>query len=183
MRNFDYRVLFETLPEGVFTIDRSFRITSFNASAECISGFRRKGVMGRYCWEVFRANRCRQNCPLKHALDTGETRMDQEVTTFNANGQRQTLLVNVNVMQDEMGAVMGAVESFRSVRIEETGARMADTWDQRLTGIIGQSHAMHSIMARLWDVAQSSANVLISGESGTGKELMARAIHRLSPYR
>jgi len=183
MRSFDYRTLFKTLPEGVFTIDRTFRITSFNPSAERISGFCKDDVMGRHCWEVFRSNRCRKNCPLGHALDTGKTEMDQEVTTYNANGERQTLLVNVNVMQDEDGTILGAVETFRSVRIENANTLIADMWDQRITGIIGKSSVMHSLMYRLSDVAASEANVLISGESGTGKELMARAVHRLSHYR
>ncbi len=183
MTCFDYRTLFETLPEGVFSIDRKFHITSFNQTAERISGFRRREVMGRPCWEVFRANRCRKNCPLGRALDTGETRMDQEVATFNAKGERQILMVNVNVMRDEQGTLLGAVETFRSVRLDDINTLTTDTWDQGITGIIGKSTAMHSVMNRLADVAASEANVLISGESGTGKELVARAIHRLSHYR
>ena len=183
MIRFDYLTLFETLPEGVFAVDREFRITSFNQSAEKISGFNRHDVLGRHCWEVFRSNRCRKNCPLGYALETGETRMDQEVTTFNASGDRQLLLVNVNVMRNDHGTVLGAVETFRSVRIEGAEYISTDLWDQKFTGIIGKSTAMHTIMNRLADVATSEANVLISGESGTGKELMALAIHRLSHHR
>ena len=183
MTCFDYRTLFETLPEGVFSIDRNFRITSFNHTAERISGFRRREVVGRHCWEVFRANRCRQSCPLGHALHTGETRLDQEVTTFNAKGEQQILMVNVNVIRDDNGKILGAVETFRSIRLDDPNPLFADPWDQAITGIIGRSTAMHSVMSRLTDVAVSDANVLISGESGTGKELLARAIHRLSHYR
>jgi len=183
MTYFDYRMLFETLPEGVFSIDRKFRITSFNHTAERISGFNRHDVMGRYCWEIFRSNRCRKSCPLSRALDTGESRMDQEVTTFNANGERQLLLVNVNVVKNDQGTPVGAVETFRSVRLDDTTALSASTWDQGITGIIGKSTVMHSLMGRLADVAATEANVLISGESGTGKELLALAIHRFSHFR
>jgi len=183
MTFFDYRTLFETLPEGVFSIDREFRITSFNHTAERISGFRRHDVMGRYCWEIFRSNRCRKSCPLGRALDTGETRMDQEVTTFYANGERQLLLVNVNVVKDDQGTPVGAVETFRSVRLDDTSSFSVSTWDQEMTGIVGKSTVMHSVMSRLADVAATEANVLISGESGTGKELLALAIHRFSHFR
>jgi PAS domain S-box-containing protein len=183
MTYFDYRTLFETLPEGVFSIDREFRITSFNHTAERISGFNRREVMGRYCWEVFRSNRCRKDCPLSRALDTGESRMDQEVATYNANGERQLLLVNVNVVRDNQGLPVGAVETFRSVCRGDAAALSAATWDQGLTGIIGKSPALHSVMGCLADVATTEANVLISGESGTGKELLARAIHRFSHFR
>ena len=183
MTNFDYRMLFETLPEGVFSIDRNFRITSFNHTAEKISGFSRHDVVGRHCWEIFRSNRCRQNCPLSRALNTGETRLDQEVTAYNANGERQLLLVNVNVVRNNQGVPVGAVETFRSVRLDNASALSASTWDQTITGIVGKSAVMHSVMNRLADVAATEANVLISGESGTGKELLAQAIHRFSPFR
>jgi PAS domain S-box-containing protein len=183
MTCFDYITLFETLPEGVFSVDQEFRITSFNRSAERISGFSRHEAMGRQCWEVFHSDLCRKNCPLKHAITTGEIRMDQEVTTFKANGERQLLLVNVNVMRDNHGTLLGAVETFRSVRVDDSDYILADVWNQEYTGIIGKSSAMHAVMGRLADVAASEANVLISGESGTGKELLARAIHRLSHNR
>jgi len=183
MTCFDYQRLFETLPEGVFSIDRDFRITSFNHAAERISGFSRQDVMGGYCWEVFRSNCCRRGCPMSRALDTGEVSMDQEVSTYNAKGEKQTLLVNVNVVRDDGGVLLGAIETFRSVRLENPGAVSPDLWDQRLTGIVGKSTAMHTVMNRLSEVALTEANVLISGESGTGKELMARAIHRLSQRR
>ena len=183
MTPFDYRKLFETLPEGVFSIDHKFRITSFNQSAERITGYSRDDVLGRQCWDIFQSNRCRQNCPLERALDSGETRMDQEVTTFRASGERQTLLVNVNVMRDDQGVLLGAVETFRSVNLEDVNLIGASVWNQEVNGIIGKSKAMQAVMNRLVDVAVSEANVLISGESGTGKELIARAIHQLSGYR
>ncbi|MFO0909771.1 MAG: sigma-54 dependent transcriptional regulator [Isosphaeraceae bacterium] len=42
---------------------------------------------------------------------------------------------------------------------------------------------MHSVVARLRQIAPTSASVLITGESGTGKELVAKAIHNNSPRR
>jgi two-component system response regulator HydG len=48
-------------------------------------------------------------------------------------------------------------------------------------GVIGSSPAMHSVIAKLRQLAPTSASVLISGESGTGKELAAKAIHINSP--
>jgi two-component system response regulator HydG len=50
-------------------------------------------------------------------------------------------------------------------------------------GVVGNSPAMHSVVARLRQIAPTSATVLITGESGTGKELVAKAIHNNSPKR
>src|SRR5205085_3279305 len=48
-------------------------------------------------------------------------------------------------------------------------------------GVVGNSPKMHDIIAKLKDVAPTSATVLIEGETGTGKELVAKAIHNNSP--
>jgi two-component system response regulator HydG len=50
-------------------------------------------------------------------------------------------------------------------------------------GVVGNSPAMHTVVARLRQIAPTSASVLITGESGTGKELVAKAIHNNSPRR
>ncbi len=49
-------------------------------------------------------------------------------------------------------------------------------------GLIYKSQAMENIMALVPKVAASELTVLITGESGTGKELVARAVHRASPW-
>ncbi|NNG01137.1 MAG: sigma 54-interacting transcriptional regulator [Desulfobacteraceae bacterium] len=183
MSCFDYETIFATLPEGVFTIDPQFRITSFNRMAADITGFNTREVVGQKCWDVFRSDRCRKNCPLGHAMETGETRMDQEINTFNRRGERQILLVNVGVMRNDEGRVLGAIETFRSIRKGPITPTHEGAWDHRITGLVGRSPSMRMIFSRLTDVASSEANVLISGESGTGKELLARAVHRLSAHR
>ncbi|MDR3639448.1 MAG: sigma-54 dependent transcriptional regulator [Isosphaeraceae bacterium] len=50
-------------------------------------------------------------------------------------------------------------------------------------GVIGNSPLMHNVVARLRQIAPTSATVLITGESGTGKELVAKALHNNSPRR
>jgi len=50
-------------------------------------------------------------------------------------------------------------------------------------GVIGNSTAMHAVVARLRNIAATDASVLITGESGTGKELVAKAIHNNGPRR
>jgi two-component system response regulator AauR len=52
-----------------------------------------------------------------------------------------------------------------------------DTLAQRL---IGQSAALNRVRDMIANVADTSANVLITGETGTGKELVARCLHDFS---
>jgi DNA-binding NtrC family response regulator len=48
--------------------------------------------------------------------------------------------------------------------------------------IIGKSPYMLEIFSLIEKVAKHFTSILITGETGTGKEMVARAIHRLSPY-
>ena len=43
--------------------------------------------------------------------------------------------------------------------------------------IVGDSPALREVLARVEQVAQTTATVLLRGETGTGKEMVARAIH------
>lgn len=179
----DYQHVVETLPEGVFTVDDQWRITSFNKTAETITGFSRPDVLGQRCWEIFRADLCRCDCPMAMAMKTGKTRFDQEICTFNRNGERQTLMVNVSVIQNEKGTVVGAVETFRTAMWDTRKNALLGASVYGTKGIVGKSESMQSVFSILPDVAASAASVLICGESGTGKDLIARAIHDMSSRR
>ena len=50
--------ILESISEGVFTVDRNWRITSFNRAAEDITGILRKDACGRFCSEMFRSSMC-----------------------------------------------------------------------------------------------------------------------------
>ena len=45
--------LLDSVPDGVFTVDAEWCITSFNRAAEQITGIRRQEALGRRCCEVF----------------------------------------------------------------------------------------------------------------------------------
>ncbi|MCB2228142.1 MAG: sigma 54-interacting transcriptional regulator [Desulfarculaceae bacterium] len=178
MPRLGYQSLFENLAEGIFTINTRWRITSFNQRAEELTGYRREEVLGRHCWDIFRSDLCGSGCPLRTTLETGVTRMDQDVRMLDKRGGRLGVLVNTSVVRDRTGSVVGAVESFRPLDGLE---QPADQESHSFEEIVGSSEPMRRLFDMLPDVAASEASVLISGESGTGKELFARAIHAQSP--
>ncbi|MBX7193104.1 MAG: sigma 54-interacting transcriptional regulator [Sandaracinaceae bacterium] len=53
----------------------------------------------------------------------------------------------------------------------------------RFGRLVGRSHVMKKLFARLDKAARSEATVLVLGETGTGKELVAESIHQASPRR
>jgi DNA-binding NtrC family response regulator len=54
---------------------------------------------------------------------------------------------------------------------------------REITGIVGETDAVHQVLERVLQIAPVHSTVLVTGESGTGKELVARGIHALSPRR
>ncbi|MCP3873419.1 MAG: PAS domain-containing protein [Desulfobacteraceae bacterium] len=175
----DYRHLFDGLPEGVFTIDTQWRINSFNAQAEQLTGFKKEQVIGKFCWQVFQSGRCRHECPFADIFNQGDSCESQEMTIVNHKGSIKKILVNVAPLKDENGTLVGGIESF-SLAQKASGKTIPFQVMKPFEGMVGKSKAMKMIFDKLPDIAQSPVSVLITGESGTGKELIARAIHNLS---
>jgi DNA-binding NtrC family response regulator len=64
------------------------------------------------------------------------------------------------------------------------GRRLIDRRRLRaVTGIVGETDAMHEVIERIVQIAPVNSTVLVTGDSGTGKERVARGIHALSPRR
>jgi PAS domain S-box-containing protein len=174
----EFDALFENLAEAVFTINNRWRITGFNRRAEEVTGFNRQEVLGLYCWDIFKSDRCQTDCPLKATLSDGVTRTDQDVRMVSKGGRRLNVLVNTSIIKDKKNKVVGAVEFFRPLTLagRPAGVKLRDSPLPELE-IIGQSSILIQILRLLPDIAASKANVVIEGESGTGKELFAKAIH------
>jgi len=172
--------LVDFVPDGVFTVDAKWRITSFNRAAERITGIKRGEAIGRLCCEVFRANICESSCALKQTLNTHRSIANKVVYIVNAQGVRIPISISTAPIKDARGEVIGGVETFRDLRLLNELRQQADLADS-FSNIIGRSKAMRELFELLPTVAESESTVLLEGASGTGKELFARAIHELSP--
>ena len=174
--------LLDSVPDGVFTVDTAWRITSFNRAAEQITGVRRAEALGRPCCEVFRASICESACALKQTLATRRPVANKVVYIVNAQGERIPISISTAVLRDARGRIVGGVESFRDLRLVSELRRAAEQQDS-FSNLIGRSAAMRRLFDLLPPVAESDSTVLLEGASGTGKELFARAIHELSRRR
>jgi len=174
------QVILDSVADGVFTVDLEWRITSFNAAAERITGVKREEALGRRCCDVFRASICETECALKRTRRTEKPVVNQAVYIVRADGERIPISVSTALLKDERGRVIGGVETFRDLsQVEELRKELEGRYT--FADLVGRSAAMQRLFELLPQVADSAATVLIEGESGTGKELVARAIHNLSP--
>jgi len=176
------RAILESISDGVFTVDRDFRITYLNRSAEDIIQVRREDAMGRMCCEVFRSNLCEGACALRQTLEQGRPIIDLSCFIVNNAGQRVPVSISTAVLRDASGTVIGGAETFRNLSdIEQLREEISAT---RKIGDFGShSPSMRTIFSQLTAIAETCSTVLIRGETGSGKELLARTIHANGPRR
>jgi PAS domain S-box-containing protein len=175
-----FDTILDSIADGVFTVDRSWKITSFNTAAERIVGVAREEAIGRNCADVFSASICTKNCALARSMETGNEIIDQKIDIINSAGQKVPVSISTAVLRDREGNVLGGVETFRDLsEVEELKKEIAKTYT--FEDIISKNRHILEIFDILPDIAESDSTVLIEGKSGTGKELFARAIHNLSP--
>jgi len=173
-------VILDSVADGVFTVDRAWRITSFNRAAERITGVPRHEALGRLCWEVFHADVCENDCVLRATLSSGTPCVNRTVHIVNRAGARVPISISTGILRDERGRVIGGVETFRDLseiehlRLELLGSVTRD-------GFVTADHRITAMFDTLPAIAAADTPVLVLGESGTGKELLARAVHAASP--
>ena len=175
-------VILDSINEGVFTVDKEWRITSFNRAAERITGISRHETLGHKCADVFHANICENDCALRRTFEGGHPVVNATAHIIDNDGQRIPIRLSTAMLKNQQGEIIGGVETFQDLsQLEELRKALA----QRHTfeDIVGRSPAMMKLFDILPQISESASTVLIEGASGTGKELFAKAIHHLSPRR
>jgi PAS domain S-box-containing protein/diguanylate cyclase (GGDEF)-like protein len=125
-----YRAVLESLPTGVYLVDRNGKILLWNEGAERITGHRRQDVLGRSSLDDFLCHAGTDNnemagthTPLAATLREGKT-SDAQVSLRHKSGHRIPVRVRTVPIRNAHGHLVGAAECF-----EETMA-VAD-WDRR----------------------------------------------------
>lgn len=174
-----FGVILDCVADGVFTVDRSWSITFFNAAAERITGVTKQRAVGQRCSVILGADICDGHCVLRQSIVTGRSVVGRLVKITRADGRIVPVSVSTALLRDQSGEVIGGVETIRDLtRVEELRRRLLRR--HRFGHIVTQSRKMIELLDTLPQVAPTDATCLIMGESGTGKELLARAIHRAS---
>jgi PAS domain S-box-containing protein len=174
-----FEAIIDSISDGVFAVDRDWRITCFNAAAERTLGVSREDAVGKRCSEVFRSNICTDACALRYTMETGRPIVNLPIQIRDAAGARVPVTVSTALLRDRVGKVVGGVETFRDLKLVR--ALLLDV--ERLAGggsIMTADPRVKKLLDIVPTIARSESTVLIEGESGTGKGLLAHAIHESS---
>ncbi len=168
--------IFNSNIEGTFTIDDGWNVTSFNAAAEKITGYKESEAIGKKCWQIFNSTICRNGCHMEQTMKKGKPTIGNELEIISKSGRRVPIRVNSAILINNKNEKIGAVETF--IDISEI-KNLSEHLDERFKyeNIVGKNKEIKQIINVLESVSQTDSSVLITGESGTGKELAARAIH------
>ncbi len=173
-------IILDSIADGVFTVDRDWRITSFNKAAENITRISREEAIGQQCCDIFKASICEQGCVLRETLNTGQQVINRPVYIINSDGETIPISISTALLKNRDDDIIGGVETFRDLSVvEELRRRLEKKYSYQ--DIVSKNNKILEIFDFLPGIAESESTVLIEGESGVGKELFARAIHNLSP--
>ena len=175
-------VIFNSISDGVFTVDKNCIITSFNRAAEKITGFKSRVAIGKHCVDVFRTEVCHKSCALKDTLKTADPVENARVTIITKDEREVPIRVTTTLLRDDSDTIVGAVEFFHDISEIE---HLRESLDRKrgLDSIVSVNQEMQQLIKLLPDIAEAECNVLIEGPSGSGKELVAQVLHNLSPRR
>jgi PAS domain S-box-containing protein len=172
--------ILESIADGIFTVDREWRITAFNRAAERLTGLSRAKALGQRCFDVFRSDMCESNCALRETMASGRPIVGRTGHIVDHGGARIPVSVSTSAIRDDAGRIVGGAETLRDLSAVEAAGDHAAGREQ-VGDLISRSPAMQRVLAMLPSIAASMSTVLILGETGTGKEMLARTLHLLSP--
>ncbi len=121
--------ILDNLFNGIYCLNTNKHITFWNKSAEKITGFSAQEAMNnQYCTNLLAhldhngESLCQTQCPVSLTLSDG---MPRELDVFfrHKNGHRLPVSIRVFPLQDEDGAIIGAVETFADNSPRETLSR------------------------------------------------------------
>jgi diguanylate cyclase (GGDEF)-like protein/PAS domain S-box-containing protein len=121
----DYQALLDNTRDGIYFTDTERRIIYWNASAERITGFSAREVVGSRCADnilihVDEQGRtlCNSACPLAATMQDALAR-EANVYLHHKQGHRIPVLVRITPLRDDKGKIVGAAEFFTDVSNQE----------------------------------------------------------------
>ncbi len=169
--------LFDSISEGILTLDDDMRVTRANRAAAEILRVYPKEIIGRHCAEVLSGRGGSGGCTVCEALERKRHLDDERMMIIAKEGDRRTVRLSTSPLRNpERGRNEGYAVVLRDVT-ELEGLRRELQGRYRFHRLIGKSRKMREVFRLVEQAADSDATVVVEGESGTGKELAARALH------
>lgn len=166
-----YKVVLNSVSDGILSVDEEGRITTINrVAAEIMNCGSAEEVIGKHIRDFSFPSSGLLECLENKALK----RIKRNVIT--AKGRFQ-FFSSCKPIKDSADRIVGAVDIMKDMKeIEALANCVSAASPITFSDIIGCSPAIQQAISLAQKIADTESIVSIRGESGTGKELFARAI-------
>ena len=114
-----------------FMVDPDMKITFINENAARLSGLTLEDAIGKPCHEVFHSSACKEDCPVKKALQTGEFTEATKMILTDSKGKEIPAMSISSILKDSSGNVLGAFEIIRDMTVEvEAEKSLQEAYDR-----------------------------------------------------
>lgn len=173
------KAVFNSMSEGLISINKFGGIISINQAASRMLGVERSQVTGSDIKDVLGLQK-----PLEKMINDHKVFDDVEIS-IHKNEKKIYLNLSTRLLLSHSGVTDGFILILRKMKSVKkmvnqiTGSQAKFEFND----IIGEGQKMKDVIEVGKMISDSQAAVLIEGESGTGKEMMAQAIHNYSSRR
>ncbi len=108
-------LILDSVADGVFTVDKDWKISSFNKAAEAITGWSAVDVIGKQCSGIFHSSVCGEACILRQSINEGKEIIDRSIFIKQKGGTTIPISISAAPLLDHEGEVIGGVETFRDI--------------------------------------------------------------------
>jgi PAS domain S-box-containing protein len=172
-----YRLITETMSDGLSIQNREGVITQVNNRLCEISGFERHELIGRPLVDLL-IEVYDRSAEIEAARSVQEG-FAAETFLHHKDGRMIAVSLKIDSLIDSEGNRKGSFAFFADVSELKMLRRQSLTSDE-FENIVGSEISMRKLFAEIMEIAACDFPVLIQGESGAGKELVAQAVHNLS---
>lgn len=174
-----FRIILDSVQDGIFSINREGVITVFNPVAEEILGLPKEKAVGKPLAEYF------PESPIIDTLKYGNSTFGELVSFANIKAVNNRVPIIVN------NEIIGVVSTYQDVtKLQELEAKIRKELNKKglvakftFDALVGESKNLKTTVAMAREFAKTDSTILIVGETGSGKELLAQGIHLASPRR
>jgi PAS domain S-box-containing protein len=173
------KMILDNLDIGVLTVDRGRHVTFFNTTAETISGYPRKEILGKPIAKLFKDDGEENISQLRATIEDGTSRASDETSLLTRGGDTLPVRAGYMALRNKEGRIVGGLATVSDLSlVHQLNSAIQDRYT--FYDMVGRSPAMRRLFEIIPVVAASDATVLIEGATGTGKDLMANVLHHAS---
>jgi len=130
------------IPSAIFTVDLHRTITSWNNKAESVTGFAPEEILGKSC-DVFALDPCTRGCGV-FSDKLPKPIVGRICRLKTKDGRIRVVAKNADLLKDVNGRVIGAVESFEDITVQQDVERQLRTERDKFRGILSAlDYGMH----------------------------------------